>query len=284
MTSINKFQIKSKSDLEALEYFKVLIKNISLLKDKNRGCPWHKIQSHESLIKFLTEETYEFINAVYEKDANNICEELGDLLLQIMLHTEIGFEKKEFELKDVIRNLNMKIINRHPYIFKNKEKISLKKSQEIWNKIKSIELSDQGKQKTISSKIQSKIKRLPANNAAEKITEEVKKYGFKWDTNDQIFEKLNEEINELKEAIKTKKELDIKEEFGDIYFTLISISNFLKINPEEALHKANTKFLERFAIIEELVGHNINNQSSQNYKKLWQIAKRTIQKKKNIKK
>ena len=139
MSSNNKYNYQNKADSETLESFQILISNIKLLKDKTWGCPWQKIQSHISLIPFLNEESSEFTDAVYENNANNICEELGDLLLQIMLHAEIGYEKKEFELNDVIKNLNKKIINRHPYIFNKKEKVSLEKSQQIWEDIKNSE-------------------------------------------------------------------------------------------------------------------------------------------------
>ena len=104
MSSNNKYNYQNKSDLETLESFKILISNIKSLKDKTWGCPWQKIQSHISLIPFLHEESNEFTDAIYEKNANKICEELGDLLLQIMLHAEIGYEEKEFELNDVIKN------------------------------------------------------------------------------------------------------------------------------------------------------------------------------------
>ena len=127
MSSNNRYKLENNSDLETLENFKILISNIKSLKDKNWGCPWQKIQSHKSLIPFLHEESVEFIDAIYEKNADNMCEELGDLLLQVMLHAEIGHEEKEFTLNDVIKNLNKKIINRHPYIFNKKEKVSLKK-------------------------------------------------------------------------------------------------------------------------------------------------------------
>ena len=139
MSSNNRYKFQRNSYFETMENFKILISNIKSLKDKTWGCPWQKIQSHKSLIPFLHEESYEFIDAIYEKKADNICEELGDLLLQVMLHAEIGYEKKEFELNDVIKNLNMKIINRHPYIFKKKEKVSLEKSQQIWGEIKNSE-------------------------------------------------------------------------------------------------------------------------------------------------
>ena len=269
----------SKSDLEALDNFKNLIINIKLLKDKNWGCPWQKIQSHESLIPFLNEESSEFIDAIYAKDANYICEELGDLLLQIMLHAEISFEKKEFELKDVIKNLNSKIVNRHPYIFKKKEKVSLKKSQSIWEDIKNSEKKSMKKESTISSQLISKIKSLPATLGTNKITKTVKKYGFKWENSGQIFDKLHEEINELKEAMRSGNESNIKDEFGDVYFTLINLSNFLKINPEEALQRTNRKFLERFSIIEDHVGDNISRQTSSDFRRLWQFAKKKMIKK-----
>jgi len=274
MTSINGFNKVNKSELKSLENFKILMTNIKLLKEKHWGCPWQKIQSHKSLIPYLIEEVYEFINAIYDKDNNNICEELGDILLQIMLHAEISFEEKEFELKDVIYNLNMKIIKRHPYIFQKKEKVSLEKSQEIWENIKNSEKAKNIKKSAISTKLKEEIKSLPSTLGTETIIENVKKHGFKWENSDQIFEKLHEEINELREAIQTKKESHIKEEFGDVYFTLISISNFLKINSEEALQKGNKKFLERFSIIEELAGDNMNKQSAQDFKNLWQIAKK----------
>ena len=136
MSSNNRYKLEDNSDLETINSFKILISNIKALKDKTWGCPWQKIQSHVSLIPFLYEESNEFIDAIYEKNADNICEELGDLLLQVMLHAEIGYEEKEFTLNDVIKNLNKKIINRHPYIFNKKEKVSLKKSQQIWENIK----------------------------------------------------------------------------------------------------------------------------------------------------
>ena len=279
MSSNNKYNYQNKADLETLESFKILISNIKSLKDKTWGCPWQKIQSHISLIPFLHEESSEFTDAIYEKNANNICEELGDLLLQIMLHAEIGYEEKEFELNDVIKNLNKKIINRHPYIFNKKEKVSLEKSQQIWEDIKNSEKKAFNNKSSISRNLNLKIKNLPPLVGTERITNVVKEYGFKWENTNQIIEKLEEEINELKEAIKSKKKSDIKDEFGDIYFTLISLSNFLKINPESALQKTNKKFLNRFSIIEHHAGDNIKKQTPKDFQRLWQIAKKTLMKK-----
>jgi len=278
MSSNNKYYFQKNSDLETLESFKNLISNVKSLKDKTWGCPWQKIQSHISLIPFLHEESSEFTDAIYEKNTDNICEELGDLLLQIMLHAEIGYEEKEFELNDVIKNLNKKIINRHPYIFKKKEKVSLEKSQQLWEDIKNAEKQAPNKETSISRNLNLKIKNLPPSVGTDRITNVVKEYGFKWESTNQIFEKLEEEINELKEAIKSKKESNIKDEFGDVYFTLINISNFLKINPDSALQKTNKKFLDRFSIIEHHAGDNIKKQTPKDFQRLWQVAKKKLMK------
>ena len=279
MNSNNRYELENNSDLETLESFKFLISNIKALKDKTWGCPWQKIQSHISLIPFLYEESNEFIDAIYEKNADNICEELGDLLLQVMLHAEISYEKKEFTLNDVIKNLNKKIINRHPYIFKKKEKVSLKKSQQIWGNIKNLEKEAPHMESSISRNLNLKIKNLPPTLGTDQITNIVKEHGFRWESTDEIFKKLEEEINELKEAIKSKKDSEIKNEFGDIYFTLLNLSNFLKINPESALQKTNIKFLERFSIIEHHAGDNIKKQTPKDFQRLWQIAKRKLKRK-----
>jgi len=279
MSSNNRYKLENNSDLETINSFKILISSIKALKDKTWGCPWQKIQSHVSLIPFLYEESNEFIDAIYEKNANNICEELGDLLLQVMLHAEIGHEEKEFALNDVIKNLNKKIINRHPYIFNKKEKVSLKKSQQIWENIKNLEKEVPHMESSISRNLNLKIKNLPPTIGTDKITNVVKDHGFKWESTDEIFKKLEEEINELKDAIKCKNDSDVKNEFGDIYFTLLNLSNFLKINPESALKKTNIKFLDRFSIVEEYAGDNIKKQTAKDFQRLWQIAKRKLKRK-----
>ncbi len=276
MSSNNRYKLENNSDLETINSFKNLISNIKALKDKTWGCPWQKIQSHISLIPFLYEESNEFIDAIYEKNADNMCEELGDLLLQVMLHAEIGYEEKEFTLNNVIKNLNKKIINRHPYIFNKKEKVSFKKSQQIWVNIKNLEKQAPHMKSSISRNLNLKIKNLPPTVGTGKITNVVKEHGFKWESTDEIFKKLEEEIDELKEAIKSKNDSEIKNEFGDIYFTLLNLSNFLKINPESALQKTNMKFLDRFSIVEEHAGDNIKKQTPKDFQRLWQIAKQKL--------
>ena len=261
------------SDKESLENFGRLISNIHALKDKKNGCPWHKSQTHYSLNSFLIEESYEFINATTLNQKGQMMEELGDILLQILLHSEISKSKGEFELKDVISALNKKIINRHPYVFKEKVKVSLKEAKQIWREIKK---SEKQKQKKVNNtKLQKVLDILPPYLQTEKISIEVNKLGFNWDNETQIFKKINEEIVELKQAIKNKNDANIREEFGDILFTLLNLSFFLKIDHNKALKEANKKFIKRLSIVEK---YNIKDKSYKNFQKLWKLAKKQLKK------
>ena len=194
--------------------------NIHLLHDDKEGCPWHTSQTHETLIPYLIEESNEFIDAFLIKNKQSIAEELGDILLQIMLHSEISSKQKEFELKDVIELLNQKIISRHPYIFKKKEKVSIQVANKIWAEQKRLERKHD-EEKFSSMDLISKIQNKPPIMATETIALELDNIGIYWENSSQILEKLIEEIEELKEAINRDNTLDIIEEFGDILFSLI---------------------------------------------------------------
>ncbi|MBK16709.1 MAG: nucleoside triphosphate pyrophosphohydrolase [Prochlorococcus sp. SP3034] len=272
-------RIINKSDAEALENFHQLIINIHLLHDDKEGCPWHTSQTHETLIPYLIEESNEFIDAFLIKNKQSIAEELGDILLQIMLHSEISSKQKEFELKDVIELLNQKIISRHPYIFKKKEKVSIQVANKIWAEQKRLERKHD-EEKFSSMDLISKIQNKPPIMATETIALELDNIGIYWENSSQILEKLIEEIEELKEAINRDNTLDIIEEFGDIFFTLINLSFFLKINSQEALNLANKKFLQRISIIEEIIGDRINATSNNDFKKLWKLAKTKLESRK----
>lgn len=260
---------------ESLKNFAELISNINLLKNKKYGCPWQNMQTHETLIPYLIEESHEFINSIKNNDNENMKEELGDLLLQIMLHSEIGREKNLFSIKDVINSLNNKIKSRHPYIFKKRKKVSIEEAEQIWKDMKIKNKSNQTK-KGVLSNLQSEY--LTPIEEAEQINFQIEKYGFKWDNKKEIFDKLFEEIEELKLAIKIEDNINIEEEFGDILFTLISLSKYLKINPNKALRYANKKFKKRFSVIEKILGDKIFNQSNQKFRELWNLAKEQLNK------
>ena len=262
---------------ESLKNFAELISNINLLKNKNYGCPWQNKQTHETLIPYLIEESHEFIDSIKNNDKENMKEELGDLLLQIMLHSEITKENNLFSIKDVINSLNHKIKSRHPYIFKERKKVSIEEAEQIWKDMKIKNKSNQTR-KGVLSNLQSEL--LTPIEEAEQINFQVEKYGFKWDNRNEILDKLYEEIEELKLAIKIEDNINIEEEFGDILFTLISLSKYLKIDPHKSLRYANEKFKKRFSIVEKILGDKIFNQSNQKFQELWTLAKKEINKNK----
>ena len=259
-------------DLEAIESFKKLLNNIHSLKNKKYGCPWQKIQTHETLLPYLIEESYEFINSIENKDIKNAKEELGDVLFQILLHAEISNENEEFHIKDVINVLNKKIILRHPYIFKDRQNISLEEAQQIWNTIKTNELQNKN-ELSISENLNYQLEHLPATQGTVKISLQAKEYGYKEDNIEDIFEKLTKKIKALRYAIQRKNNIKIEKEIGNILFALINLSILLKINPENALRASNKKFIKRLSIIEKILGDRMEAQSIEKFQELWEIAK-----------
>ena len=260
---------------ESLKNFAELISNINLLKNKKYGCPWQKMQTHETLIPYLIEESHEFVDSIKNNDKENMKEELGDLLLQIMLHSEIEREKNLFSITDVIKSLNKKIKSRHPYIFQKRKKVSLQEAKKIWKDMKIKNDSNKTKKGILSNL---HLEYLTPIKEAEQINFKVAKCGFKWNNNNDILYKLHEEIEELKIAMKSEDKADIEEEFGDILFTLISLSINLQINPDKALRYANEKFKKRFFIIEKILGDKISHQSNQKFQELWNLAKEKLKK------
>ena len=259
--------------IDTLNEFKKLLDNINAIRDKEEGCPWHKSQTHKTLMPYLLEESYEFIEALEKQDKNNMKEELGDLLLQVMLHSDIEYKKEEFSIKDVINCLNKKIKYRHPHVFQKKEKISKENAEKIWGQLKQ-NTNKAAKEDSLSSSLISKLKYLEPIKGTEMISDEANKYGFAWENYSQILDKINEELGELKESLENKDEESIKEEFGDVFFTLINLSFFLNIKSQDTLNQANAKFIKRFAFIEEKLDDKINKASRHELNKLWELAKK----------
>ena len=262
-------------DIEAVKSFAELLSNINLIKDKKNGCPWQNSQTHKTLIPYLFEESYELISAIQKNDKENMREELGDILMQVLLHGKIEQEENSFTIKDVIFDLNKKIKSRNPHIFETREKVTIQEAQEIWKNIKRKESS-----KTINTNnfanLSSDLQDLTPSQQAQGINIRAQKYGFKWANHNEILEKLLEETSELREAINRKNIENIEEEIGDIFFTLYSLSFFLSINPEKALRYANKKIIQRFITIENILGDRIHEQNIQGFKELWKIAKEQL--------
>jgi len=225
------------------ESFQKLVDLMAKLRAKN-GCPWDRCQSHKSLLPYLIEETYEVVEAIKSRKHHKLKEELGDLLLQIVFHSQIAKDKGEFDIYQVIEQIDNKLRQRHPHIFQIRKKISKRKVIENWEHIKLAQNKSQG----ILSGLP---KTLPALLRAYRLGEKVSRVNFDWKKPKDVLPKIKEELSEFEKALKSKNKRKVEEELGDILFSWVNLSRHLKIDPELALTKAIDKFITRFNHIEK---------------------------------
>jgi XTP/dITP diphosphohydrolase len=248
--------------------FKRLIEIMDELREK---CPWDQKQTYESLRTLTIEETYELADAIISKDTKEIAAELGDLFLHLVFYCKIGSEDKSFSLDQVLNQVCEKLITRHPHIYGD---VKVNSEQDVKNNWEKIKLKA-GK----NSVLEGVPKSLPALVKAMRIQEKVKGVGFDWDENEQVWDKISEEIAELKEAIQSKSQDDIEDEFGDVLFSLINVSRFIQVNPENALERTNKKFIARFQLMEQLIkaeNLDLSNMSLAEMDFYWEKAKNRL--------
>ncbi|MBY6797835.1 nucleoside triphosphate pyrophosphohydrolase [Clostridium botulinum] len=236
------------------------------------GCPWDREQTHVSLKKCLIEESYEVVEAIDNKDVDMLMEELGDVLLQVVFHSQIGKEDGFFEIKDVIQSICDKMINRHPHVFSDLEINNSIEVLENWDKIKS---KEQGTE-TYTDSIRHIAKTLPALMRADKVQKKASKVGFDWDNIEDAMKKIIEEYKEIEDVYKSKNKVKILEEIGDLLFSVVNVARFLDIDPENALNYSIDKFINRFQYIEDeaiSMGRQLDNMSLEEMDKLWKEAK-----------
>ena len=233
-------------DLEATVDFQDLIDIMNTLRNEN-GCAWDRLQTHESLKKFLIEECYEVLEAIDEKDEDKIIEELGDVLLQVVFHAQIGKEQGYFNINDVIKGVTNKMISRHPHVFSNIENKNPEQVLESWEIIKSEEKGFNNYTDTLKHV----PKNLPGLMRAYKVQEKAAKVGFDWDSIEPAMEKVLEELQEVKDVYKGDNRAKILEEVGDLVFSTVNIARMLDIDPEFAVNYTIDKFINRFQYIEE---------------------------------
>ncbi|MBU9722001.1 MULTISPECIES: nucleoside triphosphate pyrophosphohydrolase [Bacillaceae] len=261
---------------ESLLYrdFDKLREVIMILRGPN-GCPWDKEQTHESLKKYLLEETYEVLDAIDEGDEDHLAEELGDVLLQVMLHAQIGEDEGLFQIEDIIAHITEKMIRRHPHVFGNAEAEDADKVISQWEEIKRKEKNGEVKESEYS--ILSDIPNaMPSLLRALKIQKKAAKVGFDWDDEAPMWMKLQEEISEWLHEMKEGNEKSAEKELGDVLFVLVNLARFHGVDPEEALRQTNDKFIRRFQYIEKKIGDQglrLEDQSLQTLDQLWDEAK-----------
>ncbi len=250
--------------------FDRLIKIMETLRGP-QGCPWDKEQTRNSLSSFLVEELYELLEALDEDNPEKIKEELGDLLFQIVFHSQIAKEMEQFNINDVIGNIADKMIRRHPHVFGEKRFKTPDDFMTHWNEHKKLE----GKKR--ESVLDGTPKTLPALLKAHKLQNRASKVGFDWERIEDVFRKLDEEVDEFKRALGKKDQGKIEDEIGDIFFVLVRISSFVGVNPEDALRKTTSKFIRRFRHVEMKAseqGRRLSGMSLEEMDVLWEEAKK----------
>ncbi len=245
------------------------------------GCPWDHEQTYASLAQYLLEESYETFDAIQEADQTgdtaNLREELGDLLLQVVFHSTIGAERGDFTIDEVAAGVTQKLILRHPHVFGDTKLARAQDVLDNWDQLKADERKASGKVEKVHESILDEVPiHFPALLEGLKLTKKAAKVGFDWENADQIFEKLYEEVGELKEAITKGDTGNAAEEIGDLLFVVMNLARHLDVEPETALKKTNRKFRQRFKFIEDklkLDGKNLADASLKEMDDLWNKAK-----------
>jgi len=254
-------------DLETFDAFQQIIARLRALD----GCPWDREQTHASLKPYLAEEAYEVIEALDKKDPSKLCEELGDLLLQIGLHAQIAAESGDFEMPDILRQINEKLIRRHPHVFGDVEVSSSEEVLQNWEEIKKAENGDVQK-----SLLEGVPKDIPALAYRQIIQQRASRVGFDWPTIDGVLEKISEELEEIRQAETQQEKSD---EFGDLLMALANAARWMNIDLENSLRRANNRFCQRFAHIEKLSqerGLSMNDMPIEKLDALWNEAKQAL--------
>ncbi len=243
-----------------------LVDIIAVLRSEN-GCEWDKEQTHKSLRPNMLEEAYEAVDAIDDNNIPNLREELGDVLLQVVLHAQIAKDNNEFDIEDVAEELSNKLIHRHPHVFGNQQVHSTQEILENWDKLKKEE------KKNRKSVLDGISKSQSALMAAQKISKKVVKVGFEWDSIESLKKCIKSEYQEFEEAVKKNDISKMEDEMGDIFFATVNFARWYKIDAEQALLRANKKFMKRFRKMEEIKTKPFEEYTYVEFNDLWKQAK-----------
>ena len=250
--------------------FEEFVEIIRLLRAPG-GCPWDREQTHKSIRNDFLEEAYEAADAIDTSDDAALCEELGDVLLHVAFYAKIASEKQQFDMKDVCDRLCDKLIYRHPHVFGTTKAETAGEVCKNWEQLK---MSEKGGNKSILSGVPAS---MPSLIKAYRMQEKAANVGFDWDRREQVWEKVHEEIDELKAELDKGDKVNMEKEFGDFIFSLVNIARFYDINPDNALEQTNKKFRNRFNYVEEhsiKQGRNLKDMTLEQMDELWNEAKR----------
>lgn len=262
-----------------MQEMKNLLDIMRALRDPKAGCPWDVEQDFKSISAYTVEEAYEVADAIDRGDMHDLKDELGDLLFQVVFHSQMANENGDFCFTDVVKAINDKLVRRHPHVFAGESREDKEQLNEAWEQHKHHERDNRQRnnKKQVSSALDGIATSLPALRWAEKIQKRAARTGFDWDELKPVFEKLDEEINELKQEVCVENNQSrIADELGDILFSCVNLSRHLHVNPEQALRDANRKFIARFNVVEQLVqkdGRVMEDCSIEELEAYWQKAK-----------
>ena len=276
-----------------LEALSELVAVVARLRDPQTGCPWDLEQTHASLVPYVIEEAHEVADAIRHGDDGHLEEELGDLLLQVVLHAQIAREQGRFDLASISRAISSKLVRRHPHVFAGGEAKDVAAVKQTWEAIKAEEQQQKttrpGETETLpatppasplSDQLSRKVRGQNALAGAMTISKKAAAAGFEWDDLDGVWDKVHEELEELKEAVDearaTGDRAHAQEELGDLLFTLVNVARWCQMCPEEGLDGTNHRFLDRFSRVEAALGGELKGQSIRDLEGLWQQAKAQI--------
>ena len=251
-----------------------LIAVVAQLRSPEGGCPWDLEQTPQTLVPYIIEEAYEVVDAIAIGEQNAIAEELGDLLLQVVLQAQIAGESGDFTLEEVATSITEKLIRRHPHVFGNLQINSSEEVNQNWEKIKAEEKGQSlAEAQLLSNKLRRYARSLPPLMAGMKISQKAAKAGFEWETAEGVWDKFREELTEFQEALTTEDKEHQQAELGDLLFTIINIARWYNLDPFAGLQGTNRRFIQRLAVMENLAEDSLNNYNLDQLEILWQKAK-----------
>ncbi|RPG43205.1 MAG: nucleoside triphosphate pyrophosphohydrolase [Gammaproteobacteria bacterium TMED112] len=250
----------------------VLISTFKSLRNPDSGCAWDREQTFKSIASCAIEEAYEVADAIDREDFKALKSELGDLLFQVVFHAEMANEKGIFDLRDVITELNSKLVRRHPHVFSNEQAISAEESLSIWEDIKAKERKAQ----KLNSLMDDVPKNLPSLIRAKKLQKRAARIGFDWNDTNKVINKIEEELEELKTEHSNNNKEKIAEEVGDVLFTIVNLTRHYDLDPEDIMRRSNLKFEQRFKAMEKFAQKNnmeLSGMSVEQLEEVWQKIK-----------
>ncbi|MDI9406198.1 MAG: nucleoside triphosphate pyrophosphohydrolase [Chitinophagaceae bacterium] len=270
-------------DETAMAELAELIAVVARLRDPLRGCPWDLEQTHASLVPYVLEEAHEVADAIRHGDDGHLAEELGDLLLQVVLHARIAQEQRRFDLAQIAAAISAKLIRRHPHVFGDAQAGDSAAVRASWEMIKRREQAEREAARgatpstsPLSDRLAGKVRGQPALAGAMTISRKAAAAGFEWEDMAGVWQKVHEELDELKEAVASGNKAHAQEELGDVLFTLVNVARWCGLDPEAGLAGTNHRFLDRFSRVEAALGGSLQGRSIQELEELWRQAKAAI--------